>query len=69
VISGEVHLVSDLILSPLVVGRVLTIVLAHLIWDPAIRGKLELALVAITSWSRIARFSAHSPMNSSELSS
>ena len=66
-ISAVVYFVSDFIFAPLEVGCVLRIILV--ICGCATRRKSGLALVAMTSWSRIPRFSAHSPMNSSDDSS
>jgi hypothetical protein len=67
-IPGVIHLVGDVILASLIVGCVLVITLAYLICGHATRG-VERTLVEMTSWSRMPRFSAHSPMNSSEVSS
>ena len=68
-ISCVIHLVGDLILAPLKVGSKLRIISINPIYGRATRIKSGPAFVAITSWSRMPRFSAHSPMNSSELSS
>jgi hypothetical protein len=66
VIPGVIHLVGVFILASLIVGCVLMITSTCLICSVQHEG---LALVAMTSWSRMPRFSAHSPMNSSEDSS
>ena len=68
-ISRVIHLVRDLIVAPLEVGSKLTIILVNPIHGRATKVMSGLAFVAITSWSRMPRFSAHSPINSSELSS
>jgi len=58
VISGVVHPVSESILSPLEVGCVLRITPAHWICRRVTR-ETGLALVAMTSWSLMLRFSTH----------
>ena len=67
-ISRIIHLVADLVLASLEVDCVLKVKLTYLIYGRATR-KSGPALVAMTSWSRMPRFSAHSPMNSSDVSS
>ena len=60
-----VHLLCNIILTSLEVGRIL-------IWvsTPATRIETQSStLVAMTSWSRMPRFSAHSPIKTSEDSS
>ena len=67
-VSGIVDLVSDIILASFEVGCILvmTVVLLRAFTTRRVSG---LALVAMTSWSRMSRFSAHSPMNCSDVSS
>jgi hypothetical protein len=65
VVSDVVRLLSDGVVSALVVGRVLNVGVNE--WKETVNVKL--AFVAITSCSRISRFSAHSPINISDVSS
>ena len=68
VIPRVVHLVGVSVLAMLKVACVLMAKSAYLVYRRATRRDGS-TLVARTIWSRMPRFSAHSPMNSSEVSS
>jgi hypothetical protein len=68
VVACIVNLVGDIILASLKASRILPVSQISTSTS-TIEEQLSSTLVAMTSWSRMPRFSAHSPIKASEVSS